>query len=358
MRKIILILALFIIWGCKKDSVKIGFVAGLSGSHSTMGIEERNGVALAVNEINKTGGIKGREIEVIYKDDQNNPNAARFVVSELIDEGVEAIIGHMTSTMTLSTIELVREADVVMISPSTSTGLLSGYDDIFYRMVETSVVEARDISIFARKTLNIENVVVIYDSGNMAYTKGWAETFASNFPDAILIEFDKDNNDSFNNIAVDIKEISPQGIAIAMGAYDSALLSQQLWKREVKGTKFFCGWAKTVDLLSMGGKAVEGGYFSEMFSINSKDKDYIKFRDKFERQYSYKPSFAGVHSYEAVMLFKKAFETKQFNETLKESLDRIDKMKGLQGTIYFDKYGDVIRDHHIIIIKDGKYTDY
>jgi branched-chain amino acid transport system substrate-binding protein len=82
-----------------KNAYKIGFVGGLTGKSSDLGIQGRNSVMLAVEEINSQGGINGRPLQLITKDDKQDPQTALKVDRELIDEGVITIIGHMTSTM-------------------------------------------------------------------------------------------------------------------------------------------------------------------------------------------------------------------------------------------------------------------
>ncbi|MEW5815083.1 MAG: ABC transporter substrate-binding protein [Spirochaetota bacterium] len=117
----------------EKNPIKIGFAGGLTGIHSDLGIAGRNGALLAVEEITSAGGIKGRPVVLITKDDQQDPVAALKVDKELIDEGVVAIIGHMTSVMTMSVIPFINKSEILMISPTTSTNELTNIDDYFFR---------------------------------------------------------------------------------------------------------------------------------------------------------------------------------------------------------------------------------
>lgn len=94
----ILLLATFV--GCESNTpIKIGFVAGTSGPVADLGITGRDAVQLIIDQTNREGGIGCRQIQLITKDDQQNPDLARQSVQELIDEGVVAIIGPMTSDM-------------------------------------------------------------------------------------------------------------------------------------------------------------------------------------------------------------------------------------------------------------------
>lgn len=358
--KIISVILLLILLSCEKESIKIGFIADLSGKNSTMGIEERNGLSMAVEDVNSNGGIHGRRIEVLYRDDGGDPQRSRVAVNELIDLGVEAIIGNMTSSMTLAIIDIVRERGVIMISPTTSTSELSGYDDIFYRVVEASTREAEHLGEFVVDDLGIESSLIVWDISNKAYTYGWGEALASNFENSSsnFIMFDSREENSFNIALEKILEMDTESVALAMGARDSARFIQELSKRDFKSTFLLCGWAKNQDLLNMGGKLINGVFFSEMFSIDSQDPDYVRFSGEFYRKFGYRTSFAGVHAYEAGDLLFNAMEDQKKDETLKEAIDRIDSFKGLQGIIEIDDYGDVIRGHTIITVKNGEYINY
>ena len=98
-------LVIFVIWSLfmtactQQQPLIIGFSAGLTGSASEMGVNGRNGLMMAVEEINAVGGVNGRHVEVRVKDDQNNPEIALAMDQELYQEGVSFIIGHMTSNM-------------------------------------------------------------------------------------------------------------------------------------------------------------------------------------------------------------------------------------------------------------------
>ncbi len=115
--KMICFLALiaFVIAGCDdKKPVRIGFAGGLTGRVSALGTAGRDGVVLAVEEINSRGGLNGRPVELVVRDDKQEPEPALAVDRELIDEGAAAIIGHMTSSMTLAVQELVNKEKILI----------------------------------------------------------------------------------------------------------------------------------------------------------------------------------------------------------------------------------------------------
>jgi len=130
----------------KSDPIRIGFVGGSSGRVADLGISGRDGAILAVEQQNLAGGINGREIRLIIRDDQHNPETAAKVDNELIDEGVLAIIGHMTSDMSMVGVKVANERGVLMLSPTTATDELSGMDDNFFRINASISVLSRQLA--------------------------------------------------------------------------------------------------------------------------------------------------------------------------------------------------------------------
>ncbi len=97
------------LWACtSRQPLKIGFVGGLTGRTSQLGILARNGVELAVEEANRAGGVRGRLLKLLIRDDQNDHATAVRVDRELMDEGVLAIIGHVTSSMAEAALEAIE----------------------------------------------------------------------------------------------------------------------------------------------------------------------------------------------------------------------------------------------------------
>lgn len=119
---LMIFLLLLALSACSDSSpILIGFSGQLTGKIADIGVPARNGVQLAVETINAAGGINGRKLKLIIKDDGNTPEQAIRVDQELINAGVIAVIGHFTSTQTMAALPLFNKNKVVLLSPTTST---------------------------------------------------------------------------------------------------------------------------------------------------------------------------------------------------------------------------------------------
>ena len=148
--------------GCgEKEPVLIGFAGGLSGRVADLGISGRNGVIMAVEERNEAGGMKGRTVRLVVRDDEQDPGTALRVDREMIGLGVEAIVGHMTSAMSEAAVPLMNETGTVMVSPTTTTTYLTGLDDFFIRVSATTREYASRMAGHLRTKRGIETVSVV-----------------------------------------------------------------------------------------------------------------------------------------------------------------------------------------------------
>ncbi len=181
------ILILFLIvtgfMGCdqKKAPIKVGFVGPLSGRLSVLGVAGRNGAILAVEEANGTGGVNGHPVELIVRNDEQDEKKALKSDKELLNENVAAIIGHMTSTMSLAALPLCNRMKIPMISPTTSTPRLSGLDDYFFRVIPANTSETDHLAGYARKGMGLLKMIAIIDLSNSVYTEEFYKTFKFEF---------------------------------------------------------------------------------------------------------------------------------------------------------------------------------
>ena len=154
----------------KNQDIIIGFSAQLTGSQAELGVQERNGVQLAVEKINESGGIAGHKISLIIQDDLGTPKDAEIGDMELIKKGVVAIIGHATTSQTLAGLRVTNPKNVIMIGATVSAPELSGVDDYFIRVYPSFKNRAQSFTKFIHENKNLNKIAIIYDVDNLVYT--------------------------------------------------------------------------------------------------------------------------------------------------------------------------------------------
>ena len=346
--------------GCHdKTPIKVGFVGCLTGRLSDLGTMGRNGVMLAVEQVNEAGGIKGRPVELVIRDDQHDPDVALQVDKELIEAGVAAIIGHMTSTMSLAAVPLMNSEKMLMISPTTSTDKLAGIDDYFLRIMPTSKMAIENLAHYIFETLELRDLIVVYDLSNPAYTEAWYHDFTSAFESmgnaSIVAEtFTSDADAYYPEMAQNLIDSGAEGVVIVAGALDAAMICQQLRKSGSDLPIFVSGWAKTPAFLQHGGSVVEGVIFSQLFDSASTHKNYLLFKEQFGERFQKDPDFAAAFGYDAAQILLTALSAGHSGLAVKEAIIN-HTFQGLHGDITIDSYGDTGPRRILVTVKNGQF---
>jgi branched-chain amino acid transport system substrate-binding protein len=340
--------------------VRIGYVGGLSGRVADLGRDGRNGVILAVEARNGQGGVKGKTVELLVRDDGQDIETALKVDRELAALGVAAVIGHMTSSMSLGAVTLMNERAVPLVSPTTTTPLLSGLDDQFFRVSAPTAVYAARMASYLRAELGIENVTFIYDIGNKAFTESWYHDFRKELLSrggrmAGVFTFASGPEVRFEQLAREALSTAPDALVVVASALDTAMIAQQVRKIGSDTLIAASAWASTEKLIELGGAAVEGMILSQFFDRDSRDPAYVAFREHYREQFGSVPGFAGVKAYDAATVVLDALEGRKKGETLKDAILRIGTFRGIQGPITFDAFGDVEDRTIMTTVRDGKF---
>lgn len=356
---VLLIVLIAVMSGCEgKKPVRIGFAGSFSIRFSDMGAEGRNGVLLATEQINKSGGLHGRPVELIVKDDRHDAEMAVRVDKELIAEGVVAIIGHMTSTMSMAAYPLINKEKIVMISPTASTDELTGIDDYFFRITSSSKTDSDQLARYAFKVMGLRKIRGVYDLSNQAYTEGYYRNFKTEFESmggklAPETTFISENEVSYFKMAQNL--LDGDGVFIIAGTVDTAMICQQIRKLNPEIPILSSGWAKKPYILHHGGRSVEDVIFPQVFNEQSTHKNYARFKQQFSKRFGKKPNFVAAYSYEAAQLLFAALSETRDAARLKDNILRQQIFSGLQGDIRIDKYGDRQCNASLVTIRNGKF---
>lgn len=180
LRFMLLLIATAVTVGCKSEDapIRIG-LAGTFNDSSTVAI--LHGAELAVDDINARGGIDGRRIELVKRNDYGDPDSAVRIANELYDSDVVAVIGHSYSGPTLAASPVYNSGSrpVIQISPSASSPALSEAGPYTFRVCPSDLAHGTALAQWVRGDLGLAQGVVLY--ANNGYGRGIRETFVSEF---------------------------------------------------------------------------------------------------------------------------------------------------------------------------------
>jgi len=349
--------------GCaSRRPILVGFAGELTSKHADLGLHGRDGAQLAVETLNVADGIAGRPIELLVRDDLGTPEGAQAADRELIDAGVVAIIGHMTSGQSMAALAVTEEAGMVLLSPTALTPDLSGLDDHFFRVNLDNSLQARTLARHIYQHHGMSRIAAIYDTDNAAYT----ETFWVAFAEACCAlggqvtgeeSFSSAEEPDFAPLVAELYASDPEGLLIIASALDTALIAQQIRLNAWQITLFASAWAQPETLPQNGGQAVEGIEIVMNYDSNSQKSAFLEFQAHYQKRFGRAPTFAAAQAYEAVLGLAAALEkTGGQAEGLPQALLETQDFEGLIGTISLDKYGDVVRTQFLVTVQDGQFV--
>lgn len=348
--------------GCtkKKEPIKIGLLTTLTGVASTSGIHSRNAGMLAVDQINKSGGVNGRLIKLIVRDDQGRPEEALRVAEELVNEGVIAIIGPYLSTLSVKIVPLMNEKNVLLISAGTTTVELTGLDDNFIRLMIPDDKRAPLMAVMAYNRLKIGKMAIVYDLSNPNYTVPLSRHFKNGFEQiggkiSAMIPFDSHERFSASDIVKSIMNSGAKGVLLITNAINGAIISQHLRKNGSKIKITASAWTfPEPDFIRNGGKAVDGVTCLVEFNKDSSSKNFPQFTKQYKNMFNEEISITAQIAFEAMQVLFSGLSKTDDPGKLKEAILKQRVFKGLNGDIIIDKYGDPVRPLYILEIQDSK----
>ncbi len=347
--------------GCgPAEPIRIGFIGGLSDRNSDNGQSGLNGVTLAVEEVNRCGGINGRLIELIPRDDAQNRDVAANSANELVAAKVEAVIGPFTSSMAEVIVPITRNADIFQVSPTITSMTFYGKDDNLFRINRTTRENARDYAavLIGRGQ---RHIAVAYDTRNGNFTESWLSEFrtalaAGGAAISAAVPYESGANTDFAQLVQQMRASQPDGLFFISGALDVAHLAQQA---RIQAPQLPIGaseWAATEQLIELGGKMVEGLLIVQNYNRDDKSARFAEFTEAYFKRFKRQPGYSSVSAYDAAVVVLSALKNRRGDEKLKAAVLRSGPYSGLQQSISFDANGDTERRVFFTEIRSGKYV--
>jgi len=368
-RSVRLLVALFVLAclsACSEKGVKIGVSAPLSGDIAALGQSTRNAVLLAQEEINAKGGIKVggtmQKVTFIVEDDENKPEAAATVFQKLISQDkVSAIIGSQSSKCSNAGAPIAEAAGIPQISPwSTNPNVTAGKHFVF-RACFIDPFQGKAVAGFARGKMKAATAAVLYDVAS-DYNKGIAEVFRDEFTKAggkvVNFETYNTNDKDFSAQLSKIKGSNPDVLFLPNYFNDVPLQIQQARKLgmtcKVIGSD---GWDNQ-ELIKMGGKDMEGTYFTNHYSPDVDRPASKAFIAKYTKKYNTQVDAAAALTYDSVYLLVQAMEKagKTDPKSIRDAIASTKNFDGVTGAITFNGSGDPVKGAVIIRIENGKFV--
>lgn len=347
--------------GAAGDVIKVGAVFPMTGDIATFGASSKNAVELVVADINSKGGINGKQVQVIYEDDQNTPaNAANAIQKLVSNDKVCAVIGSVSSKCSIAMGPIATQNKVPMIS-STSTNpkvTIEGGEYVF-RACFIDPFQGSVMAKFAQDNLKAKTAAVLFDNGN-DYSKGLAEYFKASFEKSggqvVAFESYNTGDQDFNAQLTKIKPLNPEVILLADYYNTVGLIAKQARAQGITSTFLGGDGWDSADLYKVGGDAIDGGYFSNHYSADDTAPAVVEFRKTYEAKYGGTPDALAALAYDAAKIMFAAIEKADSTDgaKIKDALKATDS-DFVSGHISFDENRNPIKGAVVMKVVKDKY---
>ena len=315
-------------------------IASASPSNEAYGLMARQGTELAVDAINRRGGIRSKQLTLVRVDDEGTGAKAAEVAQQLVDaDSVLAVVGHANSSATVAAAR-VYDGHLAAVSPSASSPELTGLSPWMFRVISSDSVNGQDLARFAT-SLGHKRAAILYE--NNSYGRGLADSFRRAFRGEIV---------ALEPVAVDGKEVEPYiaylrvndpGLVFVAGSDGSGLEILREARRQGLASTFLGGdgWAG----ITSDTAAAEGVYVGAPFSTEDPRREVQEFVRAFRAKFGRDPNSFAALAYDATMVIAQAIENggasreavREYLATMQEGRSH----RGLTGDITFQPTGDV-----------------
>jgi len=344
------------------EEILIGEYGSLTGEDATFGASTKNGIDIAVDEINAAGGLLGRKVRVIVEDDQGKAEEAQTVVTKLITKDkVVAVLGEVASSRSLAAAPVAQQYSVPMISPSSTNVEVTRKGDYVFRVCFLDPFQGFEMAKFATNTLKFTKVAILRDIKS-DYSVGLANAFIENFKKMggtiVGDESYSAGDTDFNAQLTSLKAKGPQAIFVPGYYTGVGLIARQAKKQGIMAPLLGGDGWDSPKLTEIGGAALDGSFFTNHYSVDDPSPEAKKFLAAYKARFNTVPDALGGLAYDSAMVLFEAIKRAGSTDgkKIRDEIARTKDHPGVTGKITLDAERNANKPAVVLEIKDGKFV--
>jgi branched-chain amino acid transport system substrate-binding protein len=364
---IVLVVSVIMIGNSKpKNDIKIGATLPLTGPLAFIGQAYKNGLTLAVEEINKNGGVDGKKITLVNEDNQGQPNVAVTNVQKLLANDKSSMILSVFTAPTQAIAGVLADAKVPMLYYSTLATIAEG-NDLFFRDYFDSKDLGRSLGNYMVKD-GVKKIAYLGEKSDACedYYLEAKKTILESGKGIIAVEerFTPESTD-FRTSLLKIKDSKPDGIISCTWRKSDIFMKQlkELGMLNIKTYQEVSPFLPNGDTDEIRGLYQENGTISTWYGFinGSMNESQKMFRDKYFARFNQEPISDSAFAYDDMFLISKIMgactkadgilDSDCFSKTLVKS-----ENIGVSGKLYFNDKGVSKRESLLMKVVDGKWV--
>jgi len=330
----------------KGAPIKVGVVLPLTGEQAKFGEIEKNSFLMALEEINKAGGINGRPIELLIEDDTGKPDVGRSAVEKLISQDkVLALSGGYSSSVAYAICGVAQQRKIPFVVTTGSADKITemGWDYIF--RIKAAVSEyPKALTSFLQEVVKPQTVAILYENTlfGQSGSKEFAEECTRGGLKVLMREGYEAGAIDFKPLLIKVKSAKPDLVYMISYVMDAALLMRQSKELDFNPKLFVGGGAGFTlpEFAKNAGDAAEYVYSADLWSPNLPFPGAKEYFTNYQQKFGSPTEYHGAEAYASMYVVADALKrAKEMTpEAVREALTATDMMTAY-GPVKFVSYG-------------------
>jgi branched-chain amino acid transport system substrate-binding protein len=339
--------------------IVIGHFGSMTGSEATFGQNTDQAVRLAIEARNARGGVHGRPVELVTLDDAGKSQEAGTAVTRLITaHHVRAILGEVSSSLSLAGGRVAQQYHVPMITPSSTNASVTEIGNMIFRVCFIDDFQGYVVAKFARDYLHASRVGILYDQ-QQAYSKGLAENFDYAFRalgGTITTSQAYTGGDADLSAQLQsLKDTDPQAIFLPGYYTDAGNIARQARKLGITVPLLGGDGWDSEKLTEIGGDAIEGSYYANHYAFEEQRPAVQDFVARFKARYGTIPDGLAALGYDAAEVLFDAMDRARSLDggDLAEAIAETKNFPGVTGAITLDAHRNPVKSAVVQVVRGG-----
>ena len=345
-----------------QQTVKIASLQELSGTGATVGTNFKNGMDLAIREINAAGGILGKKIEVTHSDTQSNPGVAKGLAQKAVDEDVLAVFGPGFSGSMIVSMNETRRAQIPNFTGAEAAAITAQGNPYVYRTSFGQATSMPKIARYMANNLKAKTVAVIYVNND--FGKGGRDMVTKSLGELgvkVVADISTDPGKlDFAAPVLQAKQSNADVIFVYTNEEEAARALREIRKQGIAKPIVGETVLTSQKVIELAGEAANGAVAHVGLSVDAPVPAMRALRAKFERDHKYIPDHNCIKGYTGVYVMKAALEKAgkidraALAKAMKGLTVNVAKEPGVLMDVSYDDKGDLDRASFLVEVKNGK----
>jgi branched-chain amino acid transport system substrate-binding protein len=343
--------------------IKVGAILPLTGKEALVGESMKNGLDLAIKEINKAGGISGKPFRIIYEDSVSDAAKAITAYQKLTQVDKVTSVFTTLSAVTLGIAPLAEKDKVLNLNVGSASVNISMAGDYTFRYNVLPQDDARALADFIYTKMQMKEIpmlVVNADSG-ITYSKEFRKDYEALGGKITGVEMYEKGATNYKTQLIKIKAVKPKGIMTVSYGAEMGIQFRQARDMGLDVQWFTTYTAEDPQTIVSGGEAANGLIYTHYYDVNSTNPIFGQFKNNYKSIYGAPPGpyAALIYDYMNILAVTMLQCDSAYNSTcVKDNLYKVQNYPGVAGAVSFDTNGDTRKEIMMKTIKAGEFVKY